>query len=249
MNPAPRSKGARAPVLKAAVARLRQLALATPAGEFLGSEQELSDLLAISRPTFRQAVRVLEQDQLLEKRMGPHGGCYAARPDSRTTARAAALYLQVEQANLRDLMQVTQALQQCLLTLACQSDRVAEKARLRTFLDHLATQGHPEDLPRFLEAERSFEQLVTSIAGNPALRLFLQIARQFVDESAASQVLIANPAMRRMRCAAWSRLGEAILAGDAAQALAIATQQGSAFAALVPGDTVEAWAQGIDGID
>ena len=90
---------------------------------------------------------------------------------------------------------------------------------------------------------------MTSIAGNPALRLFLQIARQFVDESAASQVLIANPAMRRMRCAAWSRLGEAILAGDAAQALAIATQQGSAFAALVPGDTVEAWAQGIDGID
>ena len=38
----------------------------------------------------------------------------------------------------------------------------------------------------------------------------------------------------------------AILAGDAAQALAIADEQAAAFAALVPGDTVEAWADGID---
>ena len=246
MKPEPKPGSNRAPVLKAAIARLRQLALATPKGEFLGSEQELSDLLGISRPTFRQAVRVAEQDQLLEKRMGPHGGCYASRPDSRTTARAAALYLQVAQANLGDLMQVLHGLQQCLLALACESDRVEEKARLRVFLDRLAMQGPPEGLAHFLEAERQFEQLVIDIAGNPALSLFLQIARQFVDESAASQVLIAKPAMRRMRCTAWARLGEAILAGDAAQALAIADEQAAAFAALVPGDTVEAWADGID---
>ena len=42
MNPAPRSKGARAPVLKAAVARLRQLALATPAGDFLGAGEQFA---------------------------------------------------------------------------------------------------------------------------------------------------------------------------------------------------------------
>lgn len=235
-----------APVLKAAIRRLRQLALATPEGGFLGSEQELSDLLGISRPTFRQAVRVLEQDHLLVKRMGPHGGCYAARPDSRTTARAAALYLQVEQATLRDLMQVSDGLQMCLLDLACDSRKSPEKQRLKEFVEALSGETAAEDLARFLDQEREFERLVLDVAGNPALRLLLQITRKFVDESAASQALIANPAMRRMRRSAWVRLGEAILSGNKTACLEVARQQSDAFAALLPGGAMEPLAVGMD---
>lgn len=236
----------RAPVLKVAIRRLRQLALATPEGDFLGSEQELSSLLGVSRPTFRQAVRMLEQDQLLEKRMGPHGGCYATRPDSRTTARAAALYLQVEQATLRDLMQVSEALQQCLLVLACESHDVQQKNKLQAFLRSLPEERGPCDLACFIELERGFEQLVLDIAGNPALRLFLQIARKFVDESAASQALIANSVMRRMRRSAWVRLGEAILVGDTATCLLVAREQAETFEALLPADVKERWAVATD---
>ncbi len=246
MNAVPEPTRDRAPVLKAAIRRLRQLALATPEGDFLGSEQELGELLGVSRPTFRQAVRVLEQDQLLVKRMGPHGGCYAARPDSRTTARSAALYLQVQQATLRDLMQVSNGLQICLLNLACESKKYAEKNELESFIYALSADDAAEDLACFLALERRFEQLVLDIAGNPALRLFLQIARKFVDESAASQALIANPAMRRMRRSAWVRMGEAILAGNSAACLAVAREQSDAFAALLPGDVMEPLAVGMD---
>jgi DNA-binding GntR family transcriptional regulator len=164
----------------------------------------------------------------------------------RTTARAAALYLQVEQASLRDLMEVTDALQQCLLALACDSEEVNKKNVLRAFLAALSEQGAPEDLARFLELERTFERLVLDVAGNPALRLFLQIAGKFVDENPASQALIANPAMRRLRCAAWARMGEAILAGNTAACLEISRQQSAAFVALVPDQALAASAVGAE---
>lgn len=232
MNPP--SAASPAPVLKAAIGRLRQMALAVAEGEFLGSEQELRGLLGISRPTFRQAVRMLEQDQLLTKRMGPHGGCYAARPDPQTAARSAALYLQVEQATLQDFMEMENVLQQHALTSACQSVDVGARAAMRDFLARLEEAGDPADLADFQEMERRFEQLVLAMARNPALRLFAEIMRNFVDDNPASQVLIANPAMRRLRCSAWRRLGEAILAGEIEHCLAISREQFDAFVALLP---------------
>lgn len=223
-----------APVLKAAIQRLRQMALAAEEGDFLGSEQDLRDQLGISRPTFRQAVRMLEQDQLLAKRMGPHGGCYAARPDPQSAARSAALYLEIEQATLHDFMEMENMLLQHGLAAACRSTNAAARGAMRDFLAALEEAGDPIDLTPFQEKEVQFEQLLFALAGNPALRLFAEIMRNFVDDHPASQLLIAQPAMRRLRCSAWRRIGEAILARDIEQTLAIAREQYDAFVALLP---------------
>ena len=231
-----------APVLKTAVHRLRELALAARPGDFLGSEEELRDLLGVSRPTYRQAVRMLEQDQLLTKRMGPRGGCYASRPDPNTVSRWAALYLQIEQATLHDLMDTSHALQQHALTAACGSVDQDARESLRQFLHQLGGESRLEDPLWFLARERAFEQHILALAGNPALRLFFQIARKFVDESPASQALIANPAMRRLRASAWIRIGEAVLAGVPGEAIEISRQQHNAFIALVPGEALRSTA-------
>lgn len=227
-----------APVLKATLHRLREMALAARPGDFLGSEEELRDLLGVSRPTYRQAVRMLEQDQLLTKRMGPHGGCYASRPDPNSLSRLAALYLQVERATLHNLMNVSHGLQQHALTAACRCEDEGAREGLRRFLGDLALENRLDDAAWFLERERAFEQHILTMAGNPALRLFFQISRQFVDDSPASQLLIANIAMRRLRALAWTRLGEAVLSGAIEEAIEISHQQHNAFVALVPGETL-----------
>lgn len=228
----------RAPVLKTAVHRLRELALAAQPGDFLGPEEELRDLLGVSRPTYRQAVLMLEQDQLLTRRMGPHGGCYASRPDANSVARRAALYLQIEQATLHDLMDVLQGLQQHALTAACLCADDGARSGLRLFLNGLAEESRLDDLAWFLERERAFEHHILAMANNPALRLFFQIARKFVDDSPASQLLVASPAMRRLRAAAWTRIGEVVLAGATAEAIELSRQQHNAFVALVPGEAL-----------
>lgn len=233
-----------APVLRATVRRLRQLSLDAREGEFLGSERDLQERLAISRPTFRQAVRILEQDQLLVKKMGPRGGCYASRPNPALVARAAALYLRGRDATLYDLMAVSGGLQEQALLLACAgahggSDEAAREA-MRQFVGALDPDRDAAEQGAFLALERQFERLVLALAGNPALELLLQITRKFVDESPASQALIVDLAMRRNRCVAWGQLGEAILAGDAEATLAIARQQSRTFRALIPGESGDA---------
>jgi GntR family transcriptional regulator, transcriptional repressor for pyruvate dehydrogenase complex len=222
-----------APVLRSAVRRLRQLSLAAEEGDFLGTEPDLQERLEVSRPTLRQAVRILEQDQMVEKRMGPRGGCYASRPNPAMVARAASLYLHGRKTTLQDLLAVSQALQQQALTLAVRSADAAGRENLRTFLAELDPQGAARDQSVFLECERRFEQLVLALADNPALDLIVQITRKFVDETPGSQLFIADAALRLRRAHAWHTLGEAILAGDEAGCLAIARAQSEAFQSLV----------------
>src|SRR3546814_14470549 len=46
----------------------------------LGSEDEVMRSLEVSRPTLRQALRLLEQEQLVSVRRGVGGGLFARRP-------------------------------------------------------------------------------------------------------------------------------------------------------------------------
>lgn len=60
---------------------LAALSLATGAGDFLGAEDELLARLGVSRPTLRQAAKIVENERLISVRRGTKGGLYAARPD------------------------------------------------------------------------------------------------------------------------------------------------------------------------
>lgn len=226
------------PVLKTAIQRLRAMALEADEGEFLGSEDELRARLGVSRPTYRQAVRMLEQDQLLTKRMGAHGGCYASRPDAESAARAAALYLKLERATLHNLLETTHNLQQNVLQAACRCTDDAARANLAALIDKLEAEGFSADVARFLEREREYESCVLAMTGNPMLTLFIRIARKFVDENPTSHVLIADPAMRKMRSQARVRMARAILAGDKDACLAVSTKQNAAYLKLISDDAL-----------
>ena len=223
-----------APVLRSAIRRLRQLSLAAEEGDFLGTEADLQGCLGISRPTLRQAVRIVEQDQMVKKRMGPRGGCYASRPSLALVARAAALYLQGRKTGLLDLLDVSHALLEQAQAKAARSGDAAARADLAEFLAGLDPAATAADLPVFLDHERRFEELILALAGNPALDLVVQITRKFVDDTTASQAFIADPAMRLRRAQGRLSRGRAILDGDAAACLAVSRAQSEAFRALIP---------------
>lgn len=70
---------------------LRQRIVEVPGnGTFLGNENDLLAQFGISRPTFRQSVRMLELEQVLEVRRGPDGGYYARKPSMSVIGRIAA---------------------------------------------------------------------------------------------------------------------------------------------------------------
>src|SRR5215207_11088599 len=72
-------------------------------GETLPSEQELQARFGVSRPTLREAFRVLESESLITVRRGAHGGARVSAPDSDVAARYAGLILEYRGATLGDI--------------------------------------------------------------------------------------------------------------------------------------------------
>lgn len=74
------------------------------AGDPLPNEAELTALFGVSRPTLREALRLLEADGLIEVKRGVRGGPRVRVPDIAVTARHAAMLLQMRGTTLEDLI-------------------------------------------------------------------------------------------------------------------------------------------------
>ena len=74
-------------------------------GESLGHEPDLIERFGVSRPTLREALRILEAEGLITVVRGVNGGVIAHRPDQRLTARTVALVLQSRNVPLADVFE------------------------------------------------------------------------------------------------------------------------------------------------
>ena len=63
-------------------------------GESLGSEQALQQRYGVSRSVLREAVRLVEHQQVAQKRRGPNGGQLICQPDAGPATRAIVIYLE-----------------------------------------------------------------------------------------------------------------------------------------------------------
>jgi DNA-binding FadR family transcriptional regulator len=73
-------------------------------GDFLPHEAELITHFQVSRPTLREAVRVLESERLVEVRRGSRTGAKVRVPGAEIVARPAGLLLAVSGATLADVI-------------------------------------------------------------------------------------------------------------------------------------------------
>ncbi|MFF7945132.1 FadR/GntR family transcriptional regulator [Nocardia gamkensis] len=72
-------------------------------GAMLPPESELMESFGVSRPTLREALRVLESESLIRVQRGVRGGARVTRPRRETLARYAGLILEYEGVTLRDV--------------------------------------------------------------------------------------------------------------------------------------------------
>src|SRR5882762_9987114 len=63
-------------------------------GDYIGHEPDLVERFGVSRPSLREALRILEAEGLITVVRGVLGGVVVHRPNERMTARTAALVLQ-----------------------------------------------------------------------------------------------------------------------------------------------------------
>ena len=73
-------------------------------GDFLPNEAELMTHFGVSRPTLREAVRVLESERLVEVRRGSRTGARVRVPGPEIVARPAGLLLELSGATIADVL-------------------------------------------------------------------------------------------------------------------------------------------------
>jgi GntR family transcriptional repressor for pyruvate dehydrogenase complex len=74
-------------------------------GETLPPEMQLIEQFGVSRPTLREAFRILEAEELLSVRRGSRGGAQVMAPDVSVAARNIGLLLQIQGTTIEDVYQ------------------------------------------------------------------------------------------------------------------------------------------------
>jgi DNA-binding FadR family transcriptional regulator len=133
-------------------------------GDALPPETELMREFNISRPTLREAFRILESEGLITVRRGARGGARVQEPSSEVAARYTGLVLQHRGVTLKDVLDARLVVEAPAAgMLASRRDRAAVADKLQDRLDSLA----PLDTARF----HDFNALVVELAGNDTLVL------------------------------------------------------------------------------
>ncbi|MCA2244769.1 FadR family transcriptional regulator [Mycobacterium sp. WUMAC-067] len=191
-------------------------------GESLGREPEVVARFGVSRPSLREALRILEAERLIEVVRGVNGGVFVRAPDSRTTARTAAILLRSRNVSLADVFEARSLIE----PIAAKAIAARRKGR-RSALTHLRyllddQRRTIDDLEAFGVANLAFHEALVSLGGNTTLSMFAEtinqiVAHALINDSRGDPVL-AVTATRRRDLRSQERLLEIIEAGDADRA-------------------------------
>ncbi len=207
---------------KMAAHELRILSLSQPEGAFLGFEPDLIARLGVSRPTFRQAAKTVEHEQLVSITRGTRGGFYARRPAVSAVVHSAATYLMTRQTTLADLLVSTNALMVEAARLAARCDDAGLREELRQMLaDFRAAEHEEQSVREFHKDENQMLHLICTMSGNPSVELMLKVLYDFGRIAFSSSIFEGRQDLMQYRRSTRIRLLQAIADGDADVAVLI----------------------------
>ncbi|XVQ14730.1 FadR/GntR family transcriptional regulator [Spirillospora sp. CA-255316] len=142
-------------------------------GERLPSLAELSKEFGISRPTLREALRILETEFLLDLRPGDRGGATVRDPSPRVAAQLAGTVFETRRTTLADFSRALRMVEPAMMGLAASRASAGLLKTMRALESDLA--ACVDDTPRFVRTWR--RAVLTAFAGtrNPALTVIGQM--------------------------------------------------------------------------
>jgi DNA-binding FadR family transcriptional regulator len=190
-------------------------------GDALPSESALMEQFGVSRPTLREAFRLLESESLIEVRRGVRGGARVNAPDPEVAARYAGLVLEYGAATLGDVYGANAVIEPPCARLVAAKHTAAGLDRLRAALER--EKADLDDRVKLVNAQDAFHALVVELTGNKTLTLLTGMLRHLVVRGNAAQVTADgdSPAARaraRKGHRAHVKLVELIEAGKADEA-------------------------------
>jgi GntR family transcriptional repressor for pyruvate dehydrogenase complex len=148
-------------------------------GDRLPSERELVEQYGVSRPTIREALRVLESNHLVKSRLGDRRGPVVLPLTSHSLQKALTRLTSVSAVSFQSLLQFRMIIDSAAVLLAAQYRSEADllemeraNARMRASIEL----GYEE----FSTADFEFHRIVARASGNPLLELSGEAVRSSV---------------------------------------------------------------------
>jgi len=153
----------------------RQIATGTlKAGDKLHPENILQTEFAISRPTLREALRVLESESLITISRGKHGGARVCSIDLRPIASQVGVFLQIEGTTLQDLWFARTVIEPPAARLLAEY-RDEDAFREMEMNIAQAREASRHDLIRYADLSAEFSMLLTKHSGNKTIHLLASL--------------------------------------------------------------------------
>jgi DNA-binding FadR family transcriptional regulator len=155
-------------------------------GDALPSEAALMEQFGVSRPTLREAFRVLESESLITIRRGAHGGARVKGPDQRIAARFAGLILEYRGTTLRDVFDARSIIESECAGLAASHRTSHDLNRLEAIYESISS---AENTSERIVKHAEFDAAVVEASGNQTFIVLVSMLRSIIDKSTLESVL------------------------------------------------------------
>lgn len=142
-------------------------------GDRLPSLADLATEFDISRPTLREALRILEMEFLLDLRTGDRGGATIRTPSTRVAAQLAGIVLEARQTTLADFYRALRVIEPPIMEIVAARIGPKPLKLLRSLDDELALAT--DDTDRFVQTWRNSEIGAFAATRNPAITVVAEI--------------------------------------------------------------------------
>ncbi|MCW2900158.1 MAG: FadR family transcriptional regulator [Streptosporangiaceae bacterium] len=149
-------------------------------GDALPSETALMEQFGVSRPTLREAFRILESEQIIQVRRGARGGAHVLVPDTAAVGRYAGTLLQYRGTTLADVHEARAHLEAAGVGILAKRRTAAD---LRA-LDEALADGEAllSDPVTYAEQhDLRFHRLLMQLAGNQTMVVLLDTLFSIVE--------------------------------------------------------------------
>lgn len=152
------------------------------AGTQLPPENQLLTIFNVSRPTLREALRILEAESLISVGRGMRSGATVLGPSIKKAAQYANFLLASEGATMRELHMARDFFEPAIIrSLSGKSLKSATKS-LRRSVDELEKSLASGDYSKVIAGTKGFHEELAEAAGNKVVKLLLGMLRSISDD-------------------------------------------------------------------
>lgn len=196
-----------------------------PPGAMLPPETEMALQLNLSRPTVREALRLLESEGLVSIRPGPRGGPRVERPSSTTVTRSLTTLFQYERVSLAELLEARRAIEPACARVAADRAKPDDVSALQNSIERMRADLNDDSV--FWTENANFHVALAEAGSNTVLNTLMISLRELIYGFTAG--LHIEPEERLETVAEHTAIMKAIVARDPVAATSAAEAHLASF--------------------